>query len=187
MAATLVLPSTAAAARFEVSAGADRPRGVTAARFLKLAQRSGAHWGATYLRRTSHRPGVQDGHNVVGFARATSAGAGGQTYCFDGLLHQHRRGLHEHCAERDILINPRVDWQQGPRYPRFHEYDLETVLLHEFGHFSGWWPREGRRCTNSPMASPLYNGEWWRSRRDYHWRGCGRRSTASSSLAAIEI
>ena len=189
--AFLALSAPAAAEGFQVNAGSDRPGGVTVRRFLTLADRAGAHWGASYRGRTGHRPGVADGHNVVGFSRGIDPGAGGATYCFDGVLHRHARGLHEHCSERDILINPRVKWEQGPRHPASDEYDLQTVLLHEFGHFSGWWPREGRRCTNSPMASPLYNGEWWRSRRDYHWRGCGGRSSGagrgSEGLVPLEL
>ena len=188
-AATLAAPSTAAAHDYELNAATDRPSLVKQARFLTLVDRSGEHWGQRSVGRTGRRPGARDGHNVVGFTTEVDSGIGGQTYCFDGVIHVHRGGRrHEHCVERDILINPRVLWEQGPRHPSSEEYDLETVLLHEFGHFSGNWPREGRRCTNSPMASPLYNGEWWRSRRDFRWIGCGSaRGSAFGSLTAIEL
>lgn len=173
---------------FEVNPSAERPSSVKKSRFLRLSRSSGAHWGQEYAGVTGRAPGLIDGHNVVGFSSSSGRGAGAQTYCFDGLVHRHASGRrHEHCAERDVMINPRVAWQQGPRYPSTSQCDLETVLLHEFGHFSGWWPMEGRRCTNSPMASPLYNGEWWRSRRDSHRVGCGRASVARRGLAPLEL
>ncbi len=184
----LVLPSVTSAHEVEVNASRDRPATVTRARLLTLAIRAGDHWGQTYRGRTGREPGVEDGRNVVGFSRAADSGVGGQTFCFDAFLHVHRDGReHEHCAERDIVINPRVRWQQGPRYPRSNEYDLETVFLHEFGHFSGLRPREGDAAPTLRWRAP-HNGEWAQPPRlpvDRVWDGAGVEAASAGSAAAL--
>ena len=40
-------------------------------------------------------------------------------------------------VERDLALLPDVPWAQGPAHPSAEEYDLETVILHELGHWAG--------------------------------------------------
>ena len=113
--------------------------------------------------------------NVVGFAHGLPQGSlglqvewterrcGGDSY--GGFRCTSR------VVERDILLHPGIRWERGPAHPSSREYDLHSVLLHEFGHFRGM--RHTRsRCQNSPMYHSIANGEWWRSSRDWYRRGC---------------
>jgi len=66
-------------------------------------------------------------------------------------------------VERDVVIDSRVAWEEGPEYPSGDQYDLETVLIHELGHFAGN-RRHATRCDqSSPMIDTIFNGEWWRT------------------------
>ena len=72
--------------------------------------------------------------------------------------------------EVDVRVNSRVPWADGPELPSPREWDLETVLLHEFGHVVG--APHTRRCQNSPMYHQGARGEWWRGRGDWFRYGC---------------
>ena len=76
-------------------------------------------------------------------------------------------------VERDIQLNPFVTWQQGPAYPSNTQYDLESTILHELGHFAN--PTKDNHvfgCENSPMIDAIAPGEFWRDADDWLRYGC---------------
>jgi hypothetical protein len=76
--------------------------------------------------------------------------------------------------ERDLILRADMPWQHGPAYPTRSEVDLQTVILHEFGHFAGNRRHVPRGCHDTPMVIGLGGGEWWRSTTDFSYRACGR-------------
>jgi hypothetical protein len=72
--------------------------------------------------------------------------------------------------EQDIVIDRAMPWQAGPAYPSAWQVDLETVLLHEFGHVAGHGHVTG--CVSSPMWTSLSMGDWWRGIDDMRHAGC---------------
>jgi hypothetical protein len=85
--------------------------------------------------------------------------------------------------ERDMTINPAFPWNQGPRHPTLAEVDLETVLLHEFGHMAGNL-QHATGCRNSPLVDKAGFGEWWRSPSDWYRIGCPSPGQVASVAAA---
>lgn len=73
-------------------------------------------------------------------------------------------------VEEDIVIGRTMPWQAGPAYPSAWQVDLETVLLHEFGHVAGRGHITG--CASSPMWTSLSLGDWWRGSADLNHAGC---------------
>ena len=73
-------------------------------------------------------------------------------------------------VEQDIVIDRAMPWQAGPAYPASWQVDLETVLLHEFGHVAGHGHVTG--CVSSPMWASLSMGDWWRGIDDMRHAGC---------------
>jgi len=73
-------------------------------------------------------------------------------------------------VEEDIVIGRTMPWQAGPAYPTAWQVDLETVLLHEFGHVAGHGHVTG--CVSSPMWTSLSMGDWWRGTGDMRHAGC---------------
>jgi hypothetical protein len=74
--------------------------------------------------------------------------------------------------ERDLILRGDLPWQPGPAHPDRGQVDLETVLLHEFGHMAGNRGHVARGCRDTPMVIGLAGGEWWRSSRDFFFRDC---------------
>jgi hypothetical protein len=72
--------------------------------------------------------------------------------------------------EQDIILDRAMPWQPGPAYPATSQVDLETVLLHEFGHVAGHGHVSG--CVSSPMWTSLTMGDWWRGIDDMRHAGC---------------
>ena len=68
-----------------------------------------------------------------------------------------------------------MPWAQGPAHPTDDEYDLETVILHELGHWAGNLRHTPVGCHDTPMVKGLGPGEWWRSPSDWHYDACGAR------------
>ena len=60
----------------------------------------------------------------------------------------------------------------GPTTRRGAQIDLETVILHEFGHVAGNRFHVPRGCRDTPMVVGLATGEWWRSTTDFSYRAC---------------
>ena len=86
---------------------------------------------------------------------------------------RHRRFLYDLIDENDIGINSNVPWNPGPGYPPIDQYDLETVLLHEFGHYADPSAPHEARCSGGPLTESLDTGEWWRDYNDWFEFGCG--------------
>jgi len=166
------------------------PDRVDAGRFAAILGTSARRWGLRPQGPTPLVAGRADGHNVVGFSSAIQPGALGVQR--DRIVRYYRRArrclvyrtaagqvVKRQCvlgapryvgsrvAERDIVLDPGVRWQAGPDYPGGEEYDLETVLLHELGHFAGN-KAHVKRCQNSPMLDALAAGEWWRTPGDWY-------------------
>ena len=79
--------------------------------------------------------------------------------------------------DHDVAFNANVRWSLGPWYPDTNHYDLESVVLHELGHFAGN-PHHQPRCTNSPMVEALGAGEFWRAPGEWFGTAAGSRPTA---------
>jgi hypothetical protein len=103
--------------------------------------------------------------NVVGFSRRLPVRNGGQTRKLTRLVNGRVAS-----QEIDVLLNPGVPWADGPELPTTWEWDLISVLYHEFGHVVG--ARHVRHCRNSPMNHSLKNGEWWRGSGDWFRYRC---------------
>jgi hypothetical protein len=183
-------PSTETLAIFP----ADAPSDVDPARFTALVRGVAQRWDI-YTGGVSAREFVfdrPDGRNGIGFDWLES-GSLGTTVTYSVRLyrkrtlcrrrggkrvcHTARRYLSSEIVERDTAFAPDVPWQQGPGYPDLEQYDLETVMIHELGHWAG--NKHTRLCTASPMVPALDTGEWWRNPADFRFIGCGVATAAA--------
>jgi hypothetical protein len=157
------------------------PDGVGFKRLRALAERSARRWSLRPQGVTSRVSTARDGRNVVGFGRVPRGALGVQrTYVWK--LYRVSGGRRTYAGrrivERDISIDPTLKWNTRKEYPAFDEYDLETVLVHELGHFAGNLFHKRDRCENSPMIVSLAAGEWWHTPNDSYVFAC------QASLAA---
>lgn len=163
-------------------------------RWVALAKRSAARWGLRFKGLTTRRAGVVDRRDVVGFARAMPRSKLGITrevvarryrvrrVCSaSGCRVVSRRYVGTVVLDRDVSLNSDYRWQPGPDKPGPFEMDLETVLLHELGHFAGN-PRHVQRCTDSPMMIALGYGEWWHAPGDWFVHGCSPDAGVAASV-----
>jgi hypothetical protein len=163
------------------------PGGVPSGRLASIASLAAWRWGLRARGWSAARPGRADRRNVVGFGPGVPAGALGMQR--DLVADVWRRGrrcrttrrngrvvarrcvdlppvhLGRQLVEQDIVLRPDVPWAAGPQPPALDQFDLETVLVHELGHFAGNKSHRPR-CENSPMAEALAPGEWWHTERD---------------------
>jgi hypothetical protein len=162
------------------------PSDVHVERFKAIVRRASGRWGLRANGETTRAVRNYDGFNQVGFSWSLPRRTlGVQT---DGYLERRvrvctRRSFSGRCVrtrirvvsrrliDRDLAINAEKPWQQGPAYPSRAEYDLESVVIHEFGHLAG--NRHSAMCRNNPMVPALGTGEWWRSPADYDFAQCG--------------
>ena len=113
-------------------------------------------------------PRLGDAHNDVGFAAAlVSQGALGTTtllrqnyvrvrrVCVASGCRSMRTPAGSRVVERDLALLPDVPWAQGPAHPTEEEYDLETVVLHELGHWAGNLRHTPVGCHDTPMVKGL--------------------------------
>jgi hypothetical protein len=171
---------------------------VTRSRFMTLVRNSARRWRLDPRGPVKRVPRLGDAHNDVGFAAAlVSEGALGTTtllrqnyvrvrrVCAAGGCRTTRTPVGSRVVERDLALLPDVPWAQGPAHPTAEEYDLETVILHELGHWAGNLRHTPVGCHDTPMVKGLGPGEWWRSSSDWHYDGCGSggRARAASALA----
>lgn len=154
---------------------ANLPEAVTAKRFKTLTKTTAKRWGLKAGATTKLVAGVQDGHSVAGFSTDVPSGTlGVQTdYMTNGRV-----------VERDLALRAGETWAAGPSYPGLDEVDLESVLLHELGHFAGN-KKHRSRCVNSPLDEALGAGEWWRGTRDKWFGDCSTTATASAASALL--
>jgi hypothetical protein len=162
----------------------NEPSEVSDARFQSLARRSSARWGISFDGLAGNRPGAPDGVPVLGFTYSLAGDTLGETTTWIKKIKRkkcrRRRNGRRKCkrvvvgtriVDQDIAISALGPWQDGPQYPRPTEYDLETTIIHEFGHFAG---NDGHvyGCENSPLIDASDTGEWWRAANDWYRIGC---------------
>jgi hypothetical protein len=169
---------------------------VSRSRLIALVRNSALRWRLDARGPVKRVPRLGDGHDDVGFAGAlVSQGALGTTT----LLRQNYVRVRRVCAaagcrttrtpvgsrivERDLALLPDAPWAEGPAHPIGDEYDLETVILHELGHWAGNLRHTPVGCHDTPMVKGLAPGEWWRSPTDWHYDACGgAHARAASAL-----
>ena len=176
-----------------VNATDDRPAGVDASRLYDLTDVSGSRWKLNVAGNASADPGVRDNTQTLGFSKATNPKALGVTSIWSRARYRvktvrrcWRQNGRKRCrsskryvrtgtevVEKDVQLNPFVRWEQGPAYPSTGEYDLESTILHELGHFAN--PEKDNHvfgCENSPMIDSIAPGEYWRDSDDWLRFGC---------------
>jgi hypothetical protein len=140
------------------------PPSVTRARFLELVRNSGRRWRLHSLGRRPGRAVFGNGRSEVGFS-TSQVPRGALAVTIFGPPGS---------RERDLILRADIPWEQGPEHPTRGRVDLETVILHEFGHYAGNRFHIPRGCRNTPMVIGLATGEWWRSTTDFSYRACDR-------------
>jgi hypothetical protein len=196
LAALLVTAAPAGAANSNslyVNASVDRPAGIDAARLYEIADRSASRWRLSVLGNANVPVGIKDGTQVIGFSDATAPQALGVTTVWSRTRYKlkttkrcrrvngkrrcqvSRRYVNDgvEVVEKDVQLNPDAPWEQGPAYPTPPEYDLESTILHELGHFAN--PLKDNHiysCENSPMIDAIAPGEYWRDADDWLRFGC---------------
>lgn len=179
---------TRAEGAFRVSV-AGIPAGIRPERFVAIARSGGERWGLVFAGTTVAAPVTGDGRSVVGFGATTIPGAGAEATSAPRTVARRVRRCHggrggriravRRCrsvavalevTERDIAIDPALPWQPGPAHPSPSQVDLETALLHEFGHLAGQDHVDG--CASTPMWPELRMGDWWRGPADTRRADC---------------
>jgi hypothetical protein len=174
------------------------PANISAQWFHDLARLSAGRWGLTYGGTTNAVPGMRDGVSTVGFSYNVPAGVLGVTATGVRIAKRKVRSCKRvrgvrRCkvvrrttrvpVEQDLYISRAPLWEQGPAYPLSNTYDLESVLVHEFGHMASSRNSHVYGCTNSPMIVAAGPGDWWRSPTDWARRGCSQGDAASEKRA----
>ena len=164
---------------------------------VALVRNSARRWRLDARGPVKRVPRLGDGHDDVGFAAAlVSQGALGTTTLLrqnyvrvrrvcaaSGLPHDRVRRPARASSSATSRCCPTCPGQQGPAHPTSEEYDLETVVLHELGHWAGNLRHTPVGCHDTPMVKGLGPGEWWRSSSDWHYDACGAgRARAASAL-----
>jgi hypothetical protein len=148
------------------------PASVPKARFASLVRSTARRWGLRPGGWTTRRAGAVDGVPVVGFARRLphrrTLGAVRRAV---RLRVSGGRVVARELVDRDLMLRRDVRWWSGEAHPPLDRYDLESVLVHELGHFAGN-SRHARRCSGSPLSRSIGDGEWWRTPRDWWMDGC---------------
>ncbi len=144
-------------------------------------------------------PYLRDGISSVGFSYTVSTGVlGVQSTGFVRRTKQVRscrrvrgtrrcktvRRVVRVAVEKDIQISRSVFWEEGPAYLLSSDYDLESVLIHEFGHMASGRNVHVYGCVNSPMVVAAGPGGWWRSPTDWVRTGCAQRDAAYGGHSA---
>jgi hypothetical protein len=159
------------------------PPEVDSGRFAALAAGVARGWRIRVSGESERVAGRHDGANVLGFTSDLPAGVLGSYDAWGQRVYVRRcrrtasgrrcrRVPRERITEADVSINAAFRWNPGPRYPTAEEVDLESVMIHEVGHFAA--PRAPHRhgCANSPLVESLSSGEWWRGPNDWFRVGC---------------
>lgn len=154
------------------------PSGVDRTRFSLLARVAAKRWGMRFAGITRRLARSGDGLSSVGFAPDVPSYALGVTSIRSVRWFRRVNGrtqlIRQRVIERDTRFATGVPWHAGPGDPPVDRVDLQTVVIHELGHFAG--NGHVRNCRNSPMWVALRPGEWWHSRADWFQFGCNRGS-----------
>ena len=206
-AAALACAAPASAANSDslyVNTANDRPSSVDAQRLYELSDKSASRWNLEVVGNSSAAPGAKDGTQVIGFSDSTNPAALGVTTVWNRTHYRlkttrtckrvkgkrrcktTRRYVKDgvEVVEKDIQLNPLVPWEQGPSYPTPPEYDLESTILHEYGHFAH--PLKDNHisgCENTPMIESLAPGEYWRDADEWLRIGCSGSSGVRPRIA----
>jgi hypothetical protein len=172
------------------------PTYINPSRFKNIVDRSPHRWGVRDRGSTSEVPaltrGQIDGIPEVGFSYRLPAAVLGAEIRWYAPVRVGRhlvcrgRGRSRRChrtrgrvvrllVDHDVALDARVPWNLGPWYPDPSQFDLESAVLHELGHFAGN-PRHQPRCTDSPMVEALGPGEFWRAPNEWFEYGCSEQN-----------
>ena len=174
------------------------PAGVDRDRFVSLVRGVAQRWDITTggVSSGAFRFARPDGRNGIGFANLDD-GTLGQTNTWSAKVYRRKRSCRftsagrrcriirryvgNQIVERDTAFDKSVNWQPGPAYPDASQFDLETTMIHELGH----WARNGhvRDCKASPMIPALDAGDWWRDPTDFHFGHCEVKARAATATA----
>jgi hypothetical protein len=193
-AAALLAPTSASADSLYIDSESHMPASVDAERFYGLVSEVASRWDVGIDGESEYQAGYRNGEQTIGFSEDIDSDVLGVTtwwaravYTYrykkvcrrtsSGRKKCHRKKkrvfLYDEVVEQDVALATWVPWQQGPAYPTAVEYDLETTLLHELGHFAD--PAADNHvygCENSPMIDVTAPGEWWRDSDDWLRFGC---------------
>lgn len=158
------------------------PPGVTKTRFVALVHAAGVRWGLPYKGTTRRSPLRADGRSTVGFARGLPVAALGLTEIQLVAYRRAGRIVARRVVEQDTYLRFDAPWVPGPARPDAWHVDLETVILHELGHYAGN-RGHAHNCRDTPMWVGLRSGDWWRSPTDWFQHGCGTAIAARSAVA----
>jgi hypothetical protein len=186
-------------ALFVLALGKGSPA-VPRSRLVTLVRNSAKRWRLDARGPVDRVPRLGDGHSDVGFAGAlVSPGALATTtllrqnyvrvrrVCSTAGCRTTRTPAGSRVVERDLALRPDLPWAAGPAYPTADEVDLETVLLHELGHYAGNLRHTPVGCHNTPMVKALGPGEWWRSPTDWHYDACAGSRAAARVAASLPV
>jgi hypothetical protein len=184
-------------ALFVLALGKGSPS-VPRSRLITLVRNSAQRWRLDARGPVDRVPRLGDGHSDVGFAGAlVSPGALATTtllrqnyvrvrrVCSVGGCRTTRTPTGSRVVERDLALRPDLPWAPGPAYPTADEVDLETVLLHELGHYAGNLRHTPVGCHDTPMVKALGPGEWWRSPTDWHYDACAGAHAGARIAASL--
>jgi hypothetical protein len=161
------------------------PDEVNTERFVALAESQGRRWGHRPAGVTYDAVSLHNHRTEVGFSGRVPSYALGLTRIYY-RIHYRRlmrcrvspTGVRSGCitlrvervgieiTDRDILLRRDVPWALGPVWPTPAQFDLQTTLLHEFGHLAGNMGHAAN-CSVAPMTPSLAPGDWWRSTLDH--------------------
>jgi hypothetical protein len=162
------------------------PNGVDRTRFSLIARVAARRWGLRLAGRLGRVARSGDGVDSVGFSPGVPSYALGVTSIrsvrWFRRVNGRARLVRQRVVERDTRFATGVPWHAGPGDPPVDRVDLQTVVIHELGHYAG--NGHVRNCRNSPMWIALRPGEWWHDRGDWFQFGCGRGTGTARSAAA---
>jgi hypothetical protein len=144
------------------------PAGVPRERFVALVRNAGRRWRLHSVGTLPGRPVFGNGRSEVGFS-TPDVPSEALAVTITGRSFRRARTI-----ERDLILRADLPWEAGPAHPARNEVDLQTVILHEFGHVAGNRFHVPRGCRDTPMVIGLAGGEWWRSTTDFSYRACSR-------------
>ncbi|MEJ7716948.1 MAG: hypothetical protein WKF31_02925 [Thermoleophilaceae bacterium] len=191
----LAVAAEAAPRSLAINPTLNLPPTVEPDRFRALGNLTAGGWRLRITGETARQSGRQDGANVLGFSPALPPGVLGayEAWGRRSFVRRCRRTSRGRVCRRvrrdvileaDVSVNSTFAWNQGPRYPNANELDLESVMIHELGHFAAPTAPHRRGCVNSSLVDNLGSGEWWRGTNDWYRQGCPNSAKSPASVGA---